>query len=473
MARLRAYLEEAAVLDARALAMGRAAMALLLLYDLAARAGDIGALYSDEGIEPRSEVRAPVLPLFRLYFLGGTPQWTAGLFCLAAMPACALLIGYRTRLATVLSWVMLVALQKRNGSVLQGGDDLLVMFLLWGAFLPLGRCWSVDIWRRPAETSVTYSGPATFAFYGQLFMLYFITGTLKLNAAHWRWGNGIYDALSADYFVTGFGQWLYRHYYVLKGLSWATLLLESLGPLLLFIPPARWKLRTGLVLSFVCFHVGISACMRIGMFSFVCIAGWLFLIPSGLFDHFSNSRAATAYNQAPRRRWERTVVVILFGYLVLAAMVADRWPEGKWRDALLKPARVLALQEHWGMFVKPRADSGFLVAGATLTSGQQVDLLRGGQPLSWRQPALVVDLFANQRWRKMLTGLTNGNKNRAQRYLAWLCRTENARRTVDKAVKVELTYVSHAVGPRYEHGAEERKLLAQHDCAKEKPLGDR
>jgi len=457
--RIQAYLAHATVLDVRALALGRVGLALLILYDLLVRYGDIAVFYSDEGIEPRNEVKPPVFPLFRLYFLWGTAQWTTLLFSFAALAAFCLLVGYRTRLASGISWVMLAALHARNSTVLQGGDDLLLMFLLWGSWLPLGQHWK----------SLRVNGAAPFAFYGQLFMLYFITGTLKLSSPHWRWGDGIYDALSADYFVTAFGQWLYPHYYVLKVLSWASLALEVGGPLLFFIPPKRWKIRLSLVASFVVFHLGIAVCMRLGMFSFVCVVGWLFLIPGEAFEWCRRNGRAAAEPQAipcPRRPWERNLVALLFAYLVVAAMVEDRWPEGRVRDALLKPAHVLSLQAHWGMFVKPRDDSGFLVVGAMLNRGTQIDLMRNGEPLSWEQPKLVIDLFANQRWRKMLTGLTNGkNQKRAERYLSWLCRHENSKREPpDKIAQLKLTYVKHKVGSRYQHGSDEQKVLAEHRC---------
>jgi hypothetical protein len=470
-AQLRAYIGETAVLDVRALALGRIGLALLLLYDLAIRYVDIAAFYSDDGIDPRSEVAPPTFPLFRLYFLSGSVSWATGLFALAALAALALLFGYKSRIANVISWVMLASLQARNTSVLQGGDELLLMFLLWGFFLPLGQRWSIDSLRRPPPPSdPLVSGSASFAFYGQLFMLYFITGTLKLTSQHWRWGNGIYDALSADDFVTSTGRWLYQHYYLSKALSWGTLLLEICGPLLFFIPPRRWKLRVGLVLSFFAFHLGIAACMRLGMFSFVCLVGWIFIVPRELFDRLGSGvvlDGPTAPVDSATPGWSRHIATALFAYLVFAAMVDDRWPEGPWRVALLKPARVFALQEHWGMFVRSREDTGFLVLAAVLNRETQIDLMRKGQTLSWQAPALAIDLFANQRWRKMLMALGSAkNAKRAHRYLQWTCRKENERReTPDKVARLTLTYVRHTVGPLYARGDDDRKEWADLRCS--------
>ena len=465
---LRALIGDAAVLDIRALAIGRVGMALLLLYDLFIRAHDIRALYSDEGLEPRSAVDPPLLPLFRIYFAFGDVKSLQVVFAVSAVFALALLLGFRTRLVTGVSWVLLVSLQARNGSVNQAGDDLLAMFLFWSLFLPLGAYGSLDARLRPrpvASTLVNGAGP--FALSGQLFLLYFITGTLKANSSHWLLGNGIYDALNAQEFVTSFGRWLHPHQYVLKLLSWATLVLEIIGPLVLFVPPRRWRVRLALVLAFLCFHAGISLSMRIGMFSFVCMVGWLFLIPAGAFNRFARlSQSITHPSPAPGPLWAQRLAGTIFAYLVLAAMISDRWPKGKVRDALLKPARAFAWQERWGMFVKPRDDVGFLVAHATLANGTQIDLLRGGEALTWNPPPLVIDLFSNQRWRKMLTGvIKSDNKDRAHRYLQWLCRTENVSRT--GRVKVEnlvLTYVSQKLVAPYTKAPPERKVLSTSRC---------
>jgi hypothetical protein len=65
------------------------------------------------------------------------------LFAIAALVAIALLVGYRTRLATVLL-ALLASLQARNPTLIQGGDNLLLLLLFWGMFLPLGARFAID-----------------------------------------------------------------------------------------------------------------------------------------------------------------------------------------------------------------------------------------------------------------------------------------------------------------------------------------
>src|SRR5688572_18983631 len=113
--------------DLRSLAAFRISLAVLILVDLYNRSADLTAHYTDLGVLPRS-VGTFTLPNgwhFSLYFLSGTPHGQAGLFLLAALFAVALLMGYRTRLVTAVSWALLVSLHVRNPLVLQGGDMLL------------------------------------------------------------------------------------------------------------------------------------------------------------------------------------------------------------------------------------------------------------------------------------------------------------------------------------------------------------
>lgn len=118
-------------------------MALLVLSDLARRAKDLVAHYSDQGVLPRSELDLGPYS-FSLNTLSGAPEFQALLFGLAALGALSMLVGYRTRLATFVVWLLVLSIQLRNPLVLTGGDQLLHLLLFWGIFLPLGTVWSVD-----------------------------------------------------------------------------------------------------------------------------------------------------------------------------------------------------------------------------------------------------------------------------------------------------------------------------------------
>ena len=114
----RATLAELFGIDLRSLAVFRVALGLLLLADeLATRMQDLRGHYTDVGIWPRALAKQELATrtwYFSVHLLGGSEAFAAALFGLAAVFALALGLGFRTRMAAVFSWVLLVSLHTRN-----------------------------------------------------------------------------------------------------------------------------------------------------------------------------------------------------------------------------------------------------------------------------------------------------------------------------------------------------------------------
>src|SRR6185312_7530268 len=102
--------------------------------------------YTDVGLLPRAIaiVEYAQYGFLSLHLLGGTNVTQSVLFVIAAVFAVGLLLGYRTRLMTVVSWILLVSLHNRNPIILDAGDVLLRLLLFWSMFLPLGAAYSID-----------------------------------------------------------------------------------------------------------------------------------------------------------------------------------------------------------------------------------------------------------------------------------------------------------------------------------------
>ena len=81
-------------LDVRSLAVFRMGFGLILLADLAIRAQALTAHYTDSGVFPREVAShfGPGPSFFLLHFLGGTWQFEAVLFLIAAVFAAMLLV---------------------------------------------------------------------------------------------------------------------------------------------------------------------------------------------------------------------------------------------------------------------------------------------------------------------------------------------------------------------------------------------
>ena len=137
--------------DLRSLGVLRIAVGALILIDLIHRSTDMVAHYTDIGAFPRSAAieNAYSRWTFSLHMMNGTWQVQAVLFVVAAAFAVALMVGYRTRLATIVSWFLLLSLQNRNWLILPG-DNLMRALLFWAIFLPWGARFSVDKIRNPS-----------------------------------------------------------------------------------------------------------------------------------------------------------------------------------------------------------------------------------------------------------------------------------------------------------------------------------
>src|SRR6266850_3570838 len=88
-------------IDPRSLALFRMAMGALLLADLAIRATDLNAMYTDDGMFSRAEIcrRATTVWNWSFHFGSGSWGYQAMLFGIAAALALAVLVGFETRLA--------------------------------------------------------------------------------------------------------------------------------------------------------------------------------------------------------------------------------------------------------------------------------------------------------------------------------------------------------------------------------------
>src|SRR5215218_10030031 len=86
--------------DLRSLAAFRVVLGLLMLADLASRATDLRAHYTDAGVLPRTVLLEEVLSrwAFSLNLMNGEPLFQAAVFAAAAAAALGMLVGYRTRL---------------------------------------------------------------------------------------------------------------------------------------------------------------------------------------------------------------------------------------------------------------------------------------------------------------------------------------------------------------------------------------
>ena len=406
--------------DVRSLAALRVGIAAILLADLALRARHLGAHYGDLGILPRSEVR-----YFSLHALNGSPVWIGILFALAAAFAALLLVGWRTRLATAASWVLLVSLHLRNPYLCDSGDRLLALLLFWGLFLPLGARASVDAIRgRAGRVPDVVLSPAGAALLFQVAFVYVFSALIKDKTAWLVSGDALYYALSVDMVTTAAGRSLLDSPGLLRFASRATFLLELIGPLFCFVPVRAAAFRTVVPLVFIAFHILLAVLLDIGLFPYVCMAAWLAFLPPAFWERIARQRVTkerrvpgtrpgvapvcgTSSAGAPGPRRVSSALAGLLASVVFLHVfcwnIATMRPGARLPAPVAWPAEQLRLAQRWAMFALPPRDDGWWVMPARLRDGSEVDLHGGASPVVWDKPADVAATYASPRIWKWLT----------------------------------------------------------------------
>jgi hypothetical protein len=452
-------------IDPRSLALFRIAMGLLLLADLAVRATDLNVMYTDDGMFPRAEVcrRFTTIWNWSFHFGGGSAGYQAMLFGLAALLALALLAGFETRLATIGSWLMLISIHHRVPPILSGAELLFRTLLLWAIFLPLERAWSVDGWRDKRRNTIpSHDREAPVVSVGstaillQMALMYFFSAIYKSNA-QWFHGDVIAGSLTHDFFAVPLGATLLRYPRLLAGLTWATLALEWVGPLLLFSPKYTGRLRIATITALAAMHIGICLCLDVGWFSYVALTGLTLFLPA----EFWNSRllavlrptepgagsralipaAASSFSFLP----QSLCLLLLIYVLAMNLNSLPSHPLAPLRPEKWKPmTTTLGLAQRWAMFEAIPTKSGWYVGRARLHDGSEGDLLRHGAALDWNKPAFPVRLYPNRYWVKLFREMTYYDQQGFQVWRApvakYLCRQWNAHHPTDKQI-VEFEFI--------------------------------
>nr|WP_241981555.1 HTTM domain-containing protein [Halorubrum sp. GN11_10-6_MGM] len=307
--RLSAALAARTAVDTRALAAFRIGLGAILIADLLRRARSLTAFYTDAGVLPRRALFADYSGAYSLHALSGESWAVASLFAVAGVVALALLVGYRTRLATAVSWLLLLSLQARNPMVLNAGDALLAMLLFWGFFLPLGSRWSVDALRRAdaagghgggsasdhgaaagdsasdADTG-RRRGPAvaTVASMGvllQILVMYVTNAVHKLEGDLWLGGEAVAYVMQADHFTYHLGNHLGQFPALLRAATFVWVALLFASPLLVVLTGIP---RAALASLFVGTHLGMAATMRIDLFPIISVVGFLPFFQTPVWD---------------------------------------------------------------------------------------------------------------------------------------------------------------------------------------------
>jgi hypothetical protein len=392
-------LRELMTMDPRTVVLVRTTLALLLLVDLASRLRILDDFYVDSGPLPREVVRLWQPTSLSFFFWFDSPGEVRLGFALCALVYVSLLVGFLTPLMQVLALYSIISLQARVHVLSMGGDFVVVLMCWWTLFMPLGRWGSVDATlmgrfrgARPLKPSdaAPFVSISVVGMAAQLAVIY-LFNALHKEGVTWREGSAIHYSLWLDRVVTPLAVWLRG---VLsetgsKALTWGTVAIEGILPLLILSPIGRPALRRVAMALILGLHVGIAALLHIGIFSLVMIAMATCLVSTADWEALSRLRgrllcrfgvvpsawgpsstaeapgagggAVASFLAAPRPRLTRFVSMgreggaLVFAIFIAATALQDNWavpewmrpPRPPWQDRLVASLRV---HQGWHMF---------------------------------------------------------------------------------------------------------------------------
>lgn len=189
------------------------------------------------------------------------------------------MIGFKTRISTIVCFFLMVSMQNRNYSILNSGDTIMRCMLFLMMFAPTHVKYSVDAYLRkkaghPYDSNISILTIRLMQL--QFSLVYLATTLFKLKGYDWVDGTAVYYTSRLVNFQRVALPIVFDYPSLVKMATWSALFIEfAMGTLVWFKELRLWVLLAGLLL-----HLGIEVSMSIGFFEWVMIAAYiLFLEP--------------------------------------------------------------------------------------------------------------------------------------------------------------------------------------------------
>ncbi|MEX1177316.1 MAG: HTTM domain-containing protein [Nitriliruptor sp.] len=237
---------------------------------------DATAFLGPEGVlpeVPEVRIRSGILQLWR------TDAAAITVVALLIPAGLAVAAGAWTRIATVLSFVLLLSIGRRNPYMMNSGDALLRHATLFLALTPAGQVLSLDRWRRHRDRfwQVPELAPWGLRLLQiQLTFVYLFSSFEKLRGMPWLQGTALADAWRiTDLARFGVPLPVYDSLLMTQVLTYATLVIEVALAVLLW----NRRARPFVVVAGILLHLGIEVTMAVGFFSTVAVILYLSFTP--------------------------------------------------------------------------------------------------------------------------------------------------------------------------------------------------
>ena len=237
---------------------------------------DAVAFFSDDGILRVFEVGEGQ---WTLLAINDSPAVAFALVALLAVAGACIALGYRARVATIIAFVILVSLRRRNPWVWNGGDSLVRHVSFFMIFAPSSAALSLDRWRSARDRFWDIPERAPWAqrlIQIQLSVLYLFTAWEKARGERWYEGTAVAESMRVGDLTRFHIPFAFSESLLVANLvTYGTIAVELALAVLVWNRRARpWVLVLGVLL-----HVFIEVTFELGFFSLIIVALYLTFVP--------------------------------------------------------------------------------------------------------------------------------------------------------------------------------------------------
>lgn len=224
--------------------------------------------------------------------------------------AIALTVGWHSRVAAIVVFVLIHSFHRRSGVIFNAGDTIIIVVALVLALSSCGAALSLDQRRRVGSfwSAQTLARWPVRLLQVQMSLIYLVAVQAKLSNSSWEDGSASYYAWRTDgrWALIEVPDWLAGNALLVNMATWGTLALELALAILVWNRRLRfWVLGAGVVM-----HLTMMVTMNVGYFSLAMFVLYAAFIPwetvENLRPRKSNSADASEETPASPRGPDRS-----------------------------------------------------------------------------------------------------------------------------------------------------------------------
>ncbi|MFI7499170.1 HTTM domain-containing protein [Streptomyces sp. NPDC049687] len=260
---------------------------------------------------------------FSILALSDSPAYFELCYTLALVISALFMLGWRTRVLSVLFAVVVTSFHGRSIFMTDGGDNLILLMSIYLALTACGRRWSLDARRDRLKTVRAGNAPertaslfthqlrdarttlvtvvhncGMFVIAAQVCFLYGSAGLYKVQGASWGGGTALHYVLNLELFQPWpvLSHFLDEHTLVVAIAGYMTVLLQVAFPFVLF-----GRLKYPVLTMLLGIHLGIAVLLGLPLFSGAMIVADAVFLPDRFYTFLPHLRRRAVRRTDGRR----------------------------------------------------------------------------------------------------------------------------------------------------------------------------